>query len=315
MSEPRPPPTFGRSVGVAVALVVALGLGAALLFERCVGGPTPEPAPAAPAPAAAAPARPESAEALVTAVQGQVEVSPAGGSSWRQLRAGDRLTVAESLRTGAAARADLQVGGEDSRLTVTEGTELTVRELTRAAHAFRLKRGRLRVDYAPDGARVLRVETEDGAVAETRGARFTVLRSGATVAVATEAGTVDLAAGGAHVTLGAGEQAVSADGEAPEAPRPIPLDVLLRVARLAREGSGACVVAEGTVRPGTEVWADERPVPVGRDGRFRLEVPRRAGLARVRVRAREPGGLERVEDVPCRPEDRPAKADVRFRWE
>jgi hypothetical protein len=308
-------------VAVALALVAALGVGAAWVFERWVApgahaGPGLAPPPPAP-PLAAAPPGADAGVAVVTAVEGLVERADREGAAWTPLRQGDRLAPDASLRTGASARADLEVGGADSRLTVAEGTELTVRELSRAAHAFRLSRGRVRVDYAESGARVLRVEAEDGAVAETRGARFTVLRSGTTVAVAAEAGRVDLSAAGGRVRLDAGQQSVAAAGAAPSPAAPIPLDVLLRVAQLSGSGAGGpCLDVEGRVRPGSELWADDAPVPVASDGRFRLRVARAPGRTAVRLRAREPSGRERAERVACRSGPGPGKDDeVRFRWE
>ena len=115
-------------------------------------------------------------------------------------------TILHSVRTGPGARVELRVGDEASRLSIPERSEVRVGEVTRAAHTIQLQRGRIDVDYHGREDRVLRVRSENGTVAETRAARFTMLRNGAMVAVATRGGSVSLSSAGGTVEVGAGQQ-------------------------------------------------------------------------------------------------------------
>jgi hypothetical protein len=313
---------FIRSVVVGLALV-ALITGLGWVVQEHFVAPAPAghaPGAAASAPAkAAAPVAPEDEAVMVVVMDVEGSVERGHGEAWTPLQVGDTLGHADSIRANAGARAELRVGAEDSQLTLLEGTEVKVEEVTRAVHAFQLKRGRVKVNYLPSEGRVLHLETEDGAVAETHGARFTLLRSGLTVAVATETGSVNLQSAGASVRVGAGEQSVAVAGGPPSAPVPIPKAVLLQVARRAG-GEALCATLLGQVRPGTEVWVDGAPADVNREGHFQVQVSRRKGREGVRVEAREPGGSVKEQLVAClpahtRPLDGGGKADVKFNWD
>ncbi|XXF80677.1 FecR domain-containing protein [Myxococcaceae bacterium GXIMD 01537] len=314
---------FVRSVLLGLALVALISGTGWLVHENYV-----EPqgraarAPATPVPVVRPPSGGDEGmgELYVLEVAGQVERGR--GGDWRPLRAGDRLVRTELIRAHEGARAALRVGSEDSLLTLMEGTEVRVEEVTRALHAFLLERGRVRVHYASRPERLLRLETGHGAVAETRGARFTVLRSGIAVAVATETGSVNLQSGGASVRVGAGEQSIAFDGEGPSAPTKIPRDVLLQVARRAAGGAGTCAPLEGRVRPGSEVRVDGVLAPVGRDGRFQVSALARPTSRVLRVEAREPAGGVREQRVPCvpvagRPKSRPdeVRSEMKIDWD
>jgi hypothetical protein len=223
------------------------------------------------------------------------------------------VPVEQSLRTAPNAHAGLTVGITSARLVVPERSELRVNELSRAAHRFRLTRGRVQVDYEPDGQRLVRIESESGAVAQATSARFWMLASGTVVAVATERGLVNLTAAGKEVQVRAGEQTVVTGG-APPAPVAIPVDVLLKVARTAQQ-EGACAVVEGRARPGSELLVDGEPVVVVVDGRFRLTLPRRPGAREVVLAAREPGYALREQRITCleKPTEDP-KASVHIDW-
>lgn len=314
---------FARSVLLGLALVALIAGVGWVVHERFVApahppvavvSPVPEAPPepqAQPAPEAEAPV------AIVLEVDGRVERGQ--GEEWMPLRVGDRLSRSESIRANAGGQAELRVG-DDARVTLFSGSEVMMAEVTRTLHALRLKEGRVQLDYPLREGRLLRLEMEGGAVAETRGARFTVLRSGLTVAVATETGSVNLNAAGASVRVGAGEQSVAWDGERPSAAAPIPREVLLQVARHAK--ASPCATVAGKVRPGTAVRVDGLPAEVGRDGRFQVRLPPRAGREKVRVEALEPAGGVKEQYLACAlPRDklkRPPREDdvsVRFDWD
>ena len=142
-----------RTALEATVLLLAVLLGAWLIFRQTLYR-----APPAPIATPAQEARVD--EAIVVAVQGDVVgTSKAGKSSG--VSVGQRLRADDSLRTARGGRTDLVVGGT-GRVTVAESTQLTVRELTDKVHRFKISRGRIAVDYQPDGARVLRVENESG---------------------------------------------------------------------------------------------------------------------------------------------------------
>jgi hypothetical protein len=285
-----PGPTHDRRGWIAAAaLVLAVG-GGWTAFGRG-GAAQPGGAPSAPA---AAPERLD--EVVVERSQGTIErLGPAG---WEPLAAGQLLLEDDTIRTGPAASASLAIG-ERSRVMVSDATQLTVRELAVAAQRLRLSRGRISVDHQPGGARVLLVESDDGgAVARADSARFSVLASGTSLAVATETGVVRLEAAGKAVEVGSGQQAVSFRGEPPDPSLPIPIAVLLKIARTAM-GEGVCTVS-GLAEPGAEVRVEGRLAEVRRDGRFSVRLAARRGL-RARVVARVAAGHVAERHVECKP--------------
>jgi hypothetical protein len=267
-----------------------------------------EPAPAPPAPQ----------EALVLSVAGQVERAR-GTGPWSRLVPGEHLKADESIRTGKSGRTDLRIG-DKSTLAVTESTQVTIRELTRAVHRFRLERGRLAVDYKPDGERVLKIESESsGAVAETRGARFSVLSTGSTIAVATETGSVNLRAAQHEVEVRDGQTAAVHQGDAPSAPQPIapvPVPLLLKVAAaIPSENEQLCARVSGTAQQGAEVLVDGVPAELDREGRFSVAVPRKPpDKTEALVAMRDAAGREQTRSVPCDALD-PRIRRVGIRWE
>jgi len=310
--------SLGRALALGLCLVFLLAMGGWFFFER-FGTATPPRAsaavPAAPAPLSV-PAVPPNVRATVVEVVGSVERTHEG--KWEALRVGHELAPDDSVRTGPGARVDLKVGDEASRLSIPERSEVRVGEVTRAVHTIELQRGRIDVDYARREDRVLRVHSENGTVAETRAARFTMLRNGAMVAVATRGGSVNLSSAGVTVQVGAGQQSVVIDGAKPLDAEPIPLEVLLKVASTASAQDTLCVSLSGKVRVGTEVFVEGEPAQVSSDGSFRADVPRREGLGQVKVVAREPGGEIQEVMMACRPARQRAGSrqaeSVKFRW-
>jgi hypothetical protein len=301
---------------VAIGLLVLLGFAGArwvflhTIYESPAEAPAPRAAVPAPAPAPA-PAPVVVPEAVVESLSGRVERNRADG--WTDVSVGDRLRADDSLRTSRGAKTALRIG-DNSRLTVTEGSQLTIRELTEQVHRFTL-RGNVFVDYKPDGKRVLRIENEGtgGAVAEAREARFSVLSTGISLAIATESGSVDLKSHDETIHVATGEEAFARTGEAPHATAPIPTEVLLKVANAAAAGASLCADVEGTAPAGSEVLVDGQPVETDDKGHFSLRVPRVTGKRMVLVETRDPSGRTRTSEVPCVPDPARIK-DLAIRW-
>ncbi|AKJ04528.1 FecR family protein [Archangium gephyra] len=311
--------SLGRALALGLCLVALLATAGWFFFERFgathpPGAVAAVPAPPEPSPG---PAGMPDVRATVIEVVGAVEWAHDG--KWEALRVGHELAPDDSVRTSPGAKVDLKVGDEASRLSIPERSEVRVGEVTRAVHNIELQRGRIDVDYHGREDRVLRVRSENGTVAETRAARFTMLRNGDMVAVATRGGSVNLSSAGVTVLVGAGQQSLVMKGAKPLAPEPIPLEVLLKVASKASAQDALCVSLSGKVRVGTEVFVEGEPALVASDGSFRADVPRREGLGQVKVVAREPGGEIREMMMACRPPRAragPRQAEsVKFRWD
>ena len=296
---------FARAVVwalLATVLLLALGY---FVFQRFVAPPPPLP------PAAVRPQPRPTLGAVARLVEGEAQRST--GSGWTALTQGESLAGVQSVRTGDGARVELEIGGADSRLTVPERSEVGIGEVSGAVHQLKLRRGRVQVAYQKSGERVLRIESEDGTVAETRGASFVMASSGVAVAVATESGTVDLSARGATVAVGAGQQAVAVRGERPSQAAPISKEALLKVARAAAKAD-LCALVQGTVRPGASGVVDGAPVEVGSDGRFEAKVPRRPGLTEVAVEVQEMFGATMKQQVACASRPPEIKPEVKVDW-
>jgi len=293
-----------RTAVEAALLVVVLSGIAWLVFQNTLYVPPAPPPPPPP------PARPD--EAIVVAVLGDVvRLSPGGGTT--ALTVGQKLHAEDSLRTGIGARTDLSMGGR-RRVTVAESTQLTVRELGEKAQRFKLSRGRIAVDYPEDGVHTLRIESESGEV-ETRGARFSMLATGNSVAVATETGAVNLTAQKRTVAVPAGTQSIALLGKPPSAAEPIPARLLLKVASAAAPPAELCAEVQGVVPPGAEVLVDGAPAIVAEDGSFHVRVPKVRDKASVLVATRDASGRETTRTIAC--QGVPLEARIRdfaIRW-
>ena len=299
-----------RALTAAAALVAAAGGGWWLMEERKF--PAVERSAAALQRGAAGQVQGSEAP-IVSAVEGRLERKDASGG-WSPVVVGDRLAAEDVIRTPLGSTASLAIG-ERSRIALSDATKVGVREVTSAVQRLRLSRGRLSVDHHPDGARVVVVETDRGdARAQAGAARFSVLSTGASLAVASEAGTVRLETDRGSVEVKEGQQAVAFRGASPVPPAPIPRAVLLKLANAlgARPGS-LCAIVEGTVRPGTEVRVDGEGVEAGPDGRFTRRVARRPGVDSVAVATREVSGTVIERHVACAPID-PRIQDFAVRW-
>ena len=289
-----------RALALAAAVLAAAGLGWAG-FRRWAGaGDEPRPETAAT----------DAAQAVeVVEVEGSVE--RLRGEAWEAVALGERLRPDDTLRAGTGSRATLAIG-DRSRLAVSDATQLTVREITAAVQRLRLTRGRISVDHQPNGARVLVVESEGGDSAARAGAaRFGVVASGTSLAVATEAGAVRLEAAGRSVDVAAGQQAVAFRGAAPSAAAPVPAALLLRVARAVAAARGACTI-EGAAPPGAEVRVEGRPVEPGPQGAFAVRVAIAPGRRYATVATRDAAGRFVERRVGCAAEH--DVSDFAVRW-
>jgi FecR protein len=304
---------FRSLVSIASLGIALLLTGAWWLFRRAVYVPSAPPAPvASPAPRPVVEV-PADAEAVVESIEGSVQRSNKG--AWAVVTPGDRLHVDDSVRTAPGARADLRIG-EKSHITVAQGSQLAIRELTEKVHRFKLARGHVHVDYEPDGQRVLKIEGEgeDGALAETRGAKFSVLSTGRSIAIATDAGAVDLKAKGQTVVVAAGQQALVAEGAPPTPARAIPPELWLKVANaLPTAPMGTCAEVRGSAPSGSEVTVDGKPVDLDAEGSFSVRVPRERHRDSVTVATRDASGRTTTQRVPCADQVGDAD-DVALRW-
>ncbi len=217
---------------------------------------------------------------------------------WDELAVGEFLGNEDKVKTSDASKVTLRVG-EGSKLELAESAELSVGRTSERDRRFKLLHGRISVDYKEKDRR-LRIENQDGsAAAETEEGIFTVLNTGATVAVATKTGSVDLFSGGERVAVLAGQQSVAAGGP-PSKPRPIPLDVILRVVdpgcRVQREGF---IVLKGRTEPGALVSANGNHATTQPDGRFSVKVPLRNGKNNIVVVTEDPSGNRKERTFPC----------------
>jgi hypothetical protein len=299
----------GANLRVALA-TVALLIAALLLFRYAV---YERPAPPAPVPVAQAPVTPAAArnEAVVLSVSGNVQKSQ--GGAWAQLSAGEKLSTNAELRTGKGASTEVRVG-ESDKVTLSESSQLIIKDLTQEVRRLRLTRGRLTVDEQDPQAAPLRVEDGNGAVAEGRKARFSVLSTGTAIAVATEKGEVTLTSNMHTVAVTAGSESIAVRGQAPVAAKPVSRKVLLAVAN-AIIGANAemCAELDGAVPTGTELTVDEIVTLPDAQGRFHLKVPRARGKKSVLVALRDATGRTKTREVPCAPS--PAEVrDVAIKW-
>jgi hypothetical protein len=296
-------------IAVAIAIALAGASAASLGFRRLfLEAPAPAPEAASPAP----PPAPVPSAAVVE-VSGAVERS-GGDGHWLRLEPGARLSARDEIRTGASGVARLAVGST-SRITVHEGSLVSLRAATPGEHRWRVSRGRLAVDVRSTSREVVVVESPDAAaVARATDASFSVLAGGKTIAVATASGVVSLASAGAAVDVAAGQHATARTGAGPSEPAPLPVDVLLKLARASQPSDGVCIRIEGRADVGAEVAVDGRPVEVGGDGRFAVTVARRRGLAVAHLVVRDAAGRTRRVELPCDLEEDPEIRDFAVRW-
>ncbi|HUT77475.1 MAG TPA: FecR family protein [Polyangia bacterium] len=261
-------------------------------------------------------AGPAPAGVRVVGVRGLAEHLGEGRDEWAEIVPGDVLGADDAVRTGEDASVTLGLGTA-STVDLGGAAQVRVREVSDSVQRLGLIRGRISVKYEEDGARVLRVENEDGsAVAEARKGAFTVLGSGGTVAVATETGSVDLTAAGRRVTVEAGQQSVAVAGGKPSGPAAIPIDLLLKVTdpgcRVQRE---AFIVIRGRTAPGSLVRINDTPGAVDAEGRFAVRITLAVGRNIIVVATEDVLGRVKRRTFPCVTVDPGAAIDkIDIQW-
>jgi ferric-dicitrate binding protein FerR (iron transport regulator) len=261
--------------GIVVAAV--FGIGYAVFLSMTPD--EPEPPPPAPVPIPPPPAPAETVQTVeVVSTQGLVERRSSGEEEWRPVAAGDRLEKDESVKTAKKASAKLRVD-DKSEIDLKSRSELSVREISDTVHRFKLVRGKIGVDYDASGARVLKIESaKSEAVAEAQDGTFEIQNTGGVVSVATTTGEVKLIAKQKTVTITAGKISRVAPDAEPEEVQPIPLSVMLKVARpKKRVQRERFTVVKGTTDVGARVTVNEVPAKVDNRGRFRVRIPLKEG--------------------------------------
>lgn len=259
-----------------------------------------------------APPPPAAARQDATVVSADAGVERTVPDGWTRARAGDVLRVTDSIRTSAGSTAEVALG-RDSRVTLQERSAVTVRELNAAVHRVGVLRGRIGVDHRPDGTRVLRVEDQSGAVVATGAGRFGVVASGDALAVASAEGQLTVESGGATVHVPAGEETVAWRGLAPLPPRPIPRDVVLRVARVLEERrSSLCAVLQVDVA--SELTVNGAPVPIPADGGVPIRLAGRERSRGAEVVVRHASGIVERRSVRCQEGKEGEVSHLEVRW-
>ncbi len=274
------------------------------------------PEPALDAPDAAQVAAVPVNEFLVVSTEGSVERRGSDQNSWKQMVVGDRLRADESIKTAENSSVKLSAD-ENSEVELAHSSELTVRELAQAVHRLNLVKGRIHVDYNEHSERVLSISVpESDAVAETRAGKFAMQRADDVVTVAASSGNVQFSAQNKTVELGSGEISTVVGGRPPEPAKPIPLSVMLRVAKPRKLTQTAQSMAlRGQTDTGARVFVNDRPARVDQQGKFRIDVPLRFGKNQIVVVAENAMGMKRAQELPritVQKENVVDSADVRW---
>jgi hypothetical protein len=283
----------------AIIVAVVFGIGFAVFLwmtseELKVQPPLP---PREDAPPPIVPLKPaENVE--VVSVRGRVERRGSGEKEWQAVTPGDRLHKDESVKTAKDASARLKVD-EKSEIDLTPRSELTVREISDTVHRFKLERGKIGVDYDVSGARVLKIESEKSdAVAEATAGKFVVQNSAGIVSVATTTGEVKLTAKDKTVAVTAGKTSKVLPGKAPLTVQPIPVSVMLRVAKpKKRIQRKRFTVVRGRTDVGARVRVNDIPALVDLNGRFMVTVPLRNGRNKLVVVTEDVAGNVKTRNL------------------
>lgn len=274
-----------------------LGLGGIALFGAAAtwfmlhGDPPPPPRPANVLPAAVAPPKPT--ELRISQLSGGVEIKGPNGS-WRKAVAGDVLKSSDGVRTADGAYAVL-VGGEYYEVKMEPGTEVEVGELSESISRILLGSGMAHATVRGGMKHQFEVKAKKGdAAARTTDGTFTIASNGeGTVAVATEAGEVELEGKGRVVIVRAGQRSVVLPGQAPTDPIAIPSSLLLKVALpTVSMTNKAKITVVGQTEPGARVEIGGHVVTTDATGRFTTQVKLEEGKNGLDVRALSVGGVE-----------------------
>jgi len=277
--------TRSTAVAILVAALALLGASYWLFFVR------PE--------RAAERARALAPETLaITSLTGGVDVAGPDGV-WRPARAGEHLSARDRIRTDDEGAAQLSAA-DGSTVQLSAATEARIDELRRELKRLSLGRGELSADVTDSPSRVFEVEVDGhGAVARTRGAKFTATADGAGgAAVATRRGEVILSARGKEVVIRTGQFARIGAGGTPDGPRPLPESLFLKVQWPATTSNRPDLTVSGQASPGARVKVAGHYVRLDADGRYSAKVPLEDGVHELRVHATDLAGHVADEKSP-----------------
>jgi len=234
----------------------------------------------------------------LTSLTGGVDVAGPDGK-WRPARAGELLSANDRIRTDDEGSAELRAA-DGSTVRLSSATEARIDELRRELKRLSLGRGELSADVTDSPSRVFEVEVDGhGAVARTRGARFTANADGAgAAAVATRRGEVILSARGKEVVIRTGQFARIGPGGAPEGPKPLPESLFLKVQWPATTTNKPEVLVAGQASPGARVKVAGHYVRLDADGRYSEKVPLSDGPHELAVHATDLAGHVADEKSP-----------------
>lgn len=236
---------------------------------------------------------------LVTEVSGMVGRLPRSGQNMAPIVAGEHISPDESIATGDQASAKLRVD-DHSEIQLSAQSELKFREMNDKIHRFTLVRGRIGVNYGAGGGRRLRVESEmSDAVVESEAGSFSLLNNDGTVSLATVSGEAQIQSRGETAVVRAGSISRVLPGEPPAQPAPIPLTVMLRVARPAvRVQRETFTFVSGVTDIGARIHVNEITAPVDSRGKFKVRVPLEIGPNRIVVKTEDVAGNVKTEELP-----------------
>ncbi|MCP4198123.1 MAG: FecR domain-containing protein [Proteobacteria bacterium] len=255
---------------------------------------------------------------VVVSINGQVKRKSDDREQWVDVHEGARLQGYESIRTGKDSSVKLSIN-EKSEIELSHLSEVTVGEIAEAVHRLNLVSGKIQVDYGEDAARVLKISIEESdAFVQTTAGRFDVQSTDRIVSVATTGGVVKLTAKEKTVIVGAGQTSMVLPGQSPGRAVPIPLSVMLRVAKLQRRVQVArATTVRGQTDVGARVQINNAPIRVGEDGRFKVKVPLELGKNEIVVVAEDAAGNSRTKSLPeikVIPQPSSKVTETKIRW-
>jgi hypothetical protein len=305
-------------IAAVVALLALVPAVYYYLFERSLSvigpgeGPPPPPPSVAPGPADPDDSRAVPVALSVMELEGQVEITQAGGASWRPAEEGQVVTDRERIRTGQGSSALLSMPGAFS-VRLDAESEFQIRSLAENAARFLLEQGMLSAEVREDPGRLFEVAAASSVV-RTRGADFRMNVSQAgLVAVGTTAGQVELESRGKVVQVQAGYLARAERDQPPQDPMRIPPALFLKVRWPARSHlARRDVEISGSTEPGARVRVEGMTVQVDARGQFRQVVGLQEGENRLLVESVDVGGNQaQARSPPLRVDTRPDRFEIR----
>jgi hypothetical protein len=236
---------------------------------------------------------------VVISVSGQVERKFTGQEQWEKVLEGMQLRRDDAIKTGEHSRVKLSVN-DKSEIELDRLSEISVGEIAEAVHRLKLVSGKIKVDYDEDAERVLTISVKkSGAFVQTKAGRFDMQNTDQIVSVAATRGIVKLTAQEKSVAIPPGTVSRVLPGQAPSQTEPLPVSVMLRVAKLQRRVQTArAATVRGQTDVGARVEINSVPIRVGENGKFKVNVPLELGKNVIVVVAEDVAGNSRIKALP-----------------